>query len=394
MCCIRLRHGRRPRQSVEQIFGTDTLIKKPTEKGPSGRSLLPEPSVEGSQALDRVLESCRASGCLTRDEGKGVARSRFEVRGNPEDVRAVVAAHPEILTPALRDAVVVRCFATYHAPPPQKEVVGPGALGRALSRAIAAPQAPRTTDRISHSLGAILLGTIGTVKEDGRGPGICRRPGRAGEGARGPLRCGPDRIRTGDATLRRREGRGLGGLLPQQSGHSLRSRERWPGRWSSTFARSLGHPGVPGDHPSIATCLENMGRIDIRQHAQCRGAAVPRGGPQDRSRTPGDNRTRVAASRISLGDHLRQTWGPREWLEQFRGSLAVWKSLLRESRPGQADLIEMIPSDPTFNMDEAIEDFPALSCLRQVFGDDASGIAAILDRIGDVYLRQDRPADA
>ena len=59
-------------------------------------------------------------------------------------------------------------------------------------------------------------------------------------------------------------------------------------------------------------------------------------------------------------------------------------------KPGQADSIAMIPSDSKFDMAKAMDDFPVLTTLRRVFGNDASGIAAILDKIGDIHAEQKR----
>jgi hypothetical protein len=78
----------------------------------AGGQEVPKVTKEGQEALQKLVDACVADGRLKAVEGP---KGKQLTVGDEDKLRAAVAAHPELLTPALRDALVASWAGGYEA---------------------------------------------------------------------------------------------------------------------------------------------------------------------------------------------------------------------------------------------------------------------------------------
>jgi CHAT domain-containing protein/tetratricopeptide (TPR) repeat protein len=349
------------------------------------QGLLPVPSAQGNAALAQLLKGCQAAGGVTMVEDAG-SHSRSYLLADVQKVRAAVAAHRRLLTPALRDAVVARWNMAYKIPARRERLGGFAGFGKAIAAAAGGIQEPITrVDEDQQRLGVVLLGAIGDVTQDDRARAFAvflmgqaeERRGDLAAALRDYERASQLFVRVKDPAWEAGCLNNLGAVYSEQ-GEYVRALDRFQ------QAVALGTQARGADHPLVATCLENMGEVYARQEDYPRAEESLRTALAIWSKAPGEHRPRMATALVGLGDvYARQE--KVEALRPFEQALAIWQELLSENRPGASDRIALLNSDPAFDMVKALEDLQALSTLRKIYGDDTSPMAATLDRIGDVY---------
>ena len=160
--------GARALDFIEILILNAATIEMAAPTVSPGQSLLPRPSQEGNVALDQLLNRCRdAHGVqVARDAG---GRTRL-VLANADRVKNAVSANCQLLTPALRDAVVARWNTAYQV----QERREPGALegiAAAMGRGFGEIDQGRPGEQAHEDhqrLGVVLLRAIGEASGDNR----------------------------------------------------------------------------------------------------------------------------------------------------------------------------------------------------------------------------------
>jgi tetratricopeptide (TPR) repeat protein len=384
-------------QSLEVLVDVQTALdkNKAVPPGPAGQSLVPKPPEEGIRALDELIERCQSEKGIAIEEGlSGGARFRTAVMLDPQKVKDLVRAHPERLTAGLRDAIVARCVASYQAPPQSRPSRGIFYFGEAVRRVAGGPM-PEPVARVQQGLGVVLLEAIAERNRDGRArafAAVLRGQTREREGdLAGALREYEQAYRAFEAG---RDQAWRAACL-NNLGAVYAARGEY-GRAAEFLraAEALGAPVVAADHPLIATCRENLGAAYARRGDDQKAETYLQDALAIWRRPPGENDPKIVAVLVGLSDvHSRQRKRDRA-LNELREARKIWDDLLLKYRPGLGDKVAMIPSDLGTDMAKAERDFPALTALHKFFADDASPIAAILDRIGDVHNGAGRHAEA
>jgi tetratricopeptide (TPR) repeat protein len=384
-------------QFVEVIISNQMDLEMaglPVAAAAHDQGLLPVPSAEGNAALAQLLKGCQAAGGVTVAEDAW-SHSRSYILADVQKVRAAAAAHRRLLTPALRDAVVARWNMAYKIPARRERPGGFAGYGEALLAAAGHIQEPITrVDEDQQRLGVVLLGAIGDVTQDDRARAFAVFLAGQGEERRGDLAAAlREYERASQLFVSARDPaweagclNNLGAVYSEQ-GEYVRALDH------IQRAVTLGTQARGADHPLVATCLENMGEVYARQEDYPRAEESLRKALDIWSKVPGEHRPRMATALVGLGDvYARQE--KVEALRPFERALAIWRELLNENRPGASNWIELINSDPAFDMDKALGDLQALSTLHKIYGYDASPMAATLDRIGDVYAGRQQYVEA
>jgi tetratricopeptide (TPR) repeat protein len=294
-----------------------------------GQSLLPRPSQEGNEALDQLLNRC------LDEHGVRVARDAggrtWLVLADPDRVKNAVSANRQLLTPALRDAVVARWNTVYQVRERREgffDALAGGVGG--IDQGRPGEQADEDHQR----LGVVLLRAIGEATRDDRALAFsvfltAQAEERAGdfvaalndyERAR--------RLFTGAKDLVWEAAclNNLGTVYSEQGEYS-RALELLRG------AATLGVETLGADHSLVATCQGNMGEVFVRMEDYPQAEECLRKALAIWSKISGEQRPMVTTTLISLGDvYSRQ--GKDEARSQFERALAMWQEIRGENGPG------------------------------------------------------------